>query len=191
MCSHSKIVSYVFIILSCTTCKFQFFCSIFVLFCCSNTNDPRHLITYAIGAGHRFPPPAAPQDPMLALPFRRQWWRSRSGGCKCWSIPPPSHQRPIQYICPIQPVANQPGHKSQFLLILSSRYDPAYKTQSIQASRYDQSNKIHPAYHLIRKTHPNLPQLLIFSLPSGLCRQKSYIFLYCCIFCCLLFFILI
>ena len=31
------------------------------------------------------------------------------------SIPPTSHQRLIQSICPIQPVANQPAHKSQFL----------------------------------------------------------------------------
>ena len=35
----------------------------------------------AIGDSHHFPPPADPQEPMVALLFRRQWWHSRFGAC--------------------------------------------------------------------------------------------------------------
>ena len=45
-------------------------CSLFVLFCCYGTNTLRPCSSDAIGDIHRFPPPAAPQDPMVALPFR-------------------------------------------------------------------------------------------------------------------------
>ena len=47
---------------------------------------------------------ANPQEPMVALLFRSPWWRSCSGACLCPSVPPPSHQRPIQSIRPIPPI---------------------------------------------------------------------------------------
>ena len=110
------------------------------------------------------------------------------------SIPLPSHQRPIQYICPIQKLSNQPVHKIQFLLanprpvpmrsiqcnpvdtiqpIRSSQYYLANTIQTIQpirSIRYDQasvSSEGNPPTRpsLIRKTHPHLPQLLIFHPP--------------------------
>ena len=160
-------------------------CSLFVLFCCSDKNTLRPCSTDAICASHRFPPPAAPQDPMVALPFQRQWWRSNSGACKRRSLhPTPYHQRPIQSIRPIQPVSNQPAHKSQLILvkprlisIRSRRYDTIHP---IQSSQYDQANTIRPirsSHSLLWREPPNntkptqLPQLLIFhplqrSLPS-------------------------
>ena len=183
-------------------------CSLFVLFCFSDTNTPRPFSTDTIGASQSFPLPAAPQERMVALLFRRQWWCSRSGangGAPVPapanvgpSIPPLSHQSPIQSICPIQPVANQTSHKSQFFLanprpitIRSSQYypsdtiqtirskiydpeDPADKIQTIQpirSSQYDPasvSSEGNPPTRpsLIRKTHPQLLQLLIFHPPQ-------------------------
>ena len=97
------------------------------------------------------------------------------------TIPPPSHQRTIQSIHPIQPVANQPGNKIQFLienprlmLIRSSQYDTAntiQTIQSIQSSLYDPSSvssegKTPTRPSLIRKTHLQLPQLLVFHPPQ-------------------------
>ena len=97
------------------------------------------------------------------------------------SIPTPSHQRPIQSIHPIQPVANQPAHKSQFLLanpipipIGSRRYNPANTIQMIQPIR---SIRYNPASissegkppkrpSLTRNIHTQLPQLLIFHPPQ-------------------------
>ena len=91
-------------------------------------------------------------------------------------IPRSSHQCPIQSISPIQPV-----YKSQFLLanqrpitIRSSQYNPADTIQTIHpiwSSRYDPailSSKWNPPtiLSLIRKTHPQLPQLLIFHPPQ-------------------------
>ena len=70
VCSHSTIVSYVFFILSCATLKFRFVCSLFVLIFCYETNNPRPCSTNTIGDIHRFLPPAAPQEPMVALLFR-------------------------------------------------------------------------------------------------------------------------
>ena len=71
VCSHSTIVQYILFILSCTTCQFRFVCSLFLLFFCSDTNNPCPCSTDAIGARHRLPPPTSPQEPMVELPFRR------------------------------------------------------------------------------------------------------------------------
>ena len=97
------------------------------------------------------------------------------------SIPPPSHQHPIRSIRPIQPVSNQPEHKIHFLLansrpkpIQSIRYNPDDPSNTIQPtgpSRYDLarvSSEGNPPTRpsLIRDTHPQLPQLLIFHPPQ-------------------------
>ena len=97
----------------------------------------------------------------LPPPLKIQWWRSRSranGGAPVPepsnvspSIPPLSYQRPIQSIYPIQPLSNQPAHKSQFLIanprpipIQSSRYDPANTIHPIGSIQYNQANMINP-----------------------------------------------
>ena len=49
--------------------QFWFVCSLFGLFCCSDTNTLRPCITNAIGGSHPFPPSASPQEPMMVLPF--------------------------------------------------------------------------------------------------------------------------
>ena len=68
VCGHSTIVSYVLFILSCTMFQFGFVCSLFGLFCCSDTNTPFPCSTDSIGAIHCFPPP-----------LKSQWWSSCSG----------------------------------------------------------------------------------------------------------------
>ena len=45
-------------------------CSLFVFFRCSDTNTLCPCITNAISNIHQFPPPAAPQEPMVAIPFQ-------------------------------------------------------------------------------------------------------------------------
>ena len=70
MCSNSTILSYILFMLSCTMLQFVFLCSLFGLFYCSDTNTPHPCSTDIIDGSHRFPPPAAPQDPMVALPFQ-------------------------------------------------------------------------------------------------------------------------
>ena len=45
-------------------------CVLFGLFCCSDTNTGLPCRTYVIGGNHLFPPTAAPQEPMVSLPFR-------------------------------------------------------------------------------------------------------------------------
>ena len=70
VCSHSTIVSYVLFILSCAKLQFRFVCSLFGLFFCHETNNPRPCSTNKIGGSHRFLSPAASQEPMVALPFR-------------------------------------------------------------------------------------------------------------------------
>ena len=52
-------------------------CTLFVLFCFSGTNIPRPCITDAIGASHHLPYPTNPQEPTVALLFRRPGWRCR------------------------------------------------------------------------------------------------------------------
>ena len=113
--------------------------SLFLLFCCSDTNTPRPCSTNAIGASHRLPLPATPQEPMVALPFRRLLTSVPPSHSRPTPVPPPSHPRPIQSIRPIQPVSNHTAHKSQFLLanpipipIQSSRYNPVNTIQTIQ-----------------------------------------------------------
>ena len=69
VCSHSTIVSYVFFIIPCNTLQFGFLFSLFLLLCFPDTNNPRPSIADAIGGSHRFLPPAAPQYPMVVLPF--------------------------------------------------------------------------------------------------------------------------
>ena len=54
-------------------CQFQFLCTLFLLFCLSETNTPHPCSTDAIGDSHHFPYPTAPQEPIVALLFRRQW----------------------------------------------------------------------------------------------------------------------
>ena len=54
-------------------------CTLFVLFCFSDTNTLHPCNTDKIGASHHLPYPAAPQDPMVALLFRRPQWRYRKG----------------------------------------------------------------------------------------------------------------
>ena len=61
--------------------RFGFVCILFVLFCCSDTNNPCPCITDTIWAIHHLPYPAAPQEPTVVLLFLRPLWRSRSGGC--------------------------------------------------------------------------------------------------------------
>ena len=82
MCIHSTIVSYVLLILSCTMCYFRFVCTLFILFCLSDTNIPRPCSTNEIGASHHFPYFAAPKEPTVALLFRRPQWRFRKGPSK-------------------------------------------------------------------------------------------------------------
>ena len=57
-------------------------CTLFVLFCFSDTNNPRPCSTDANGASHHFPYPAAPQDPTVVLLSRRPWWSYRKGPSK-------------------------------------------------------------------------------------------------------------
>ena len=54
----------------------RFVCTLFVFFFSSNKNNLRSCRTDAIGTSHH-----APQEPMVALLFQRQWWRSRSSAC--------------------------------------------------------------------------------------------------------------
>ena len=71
VCSHSTIFSYVLFILSCTMCYFRFVCTLFILFCFSDTNTPRPCITDTIGASYHFPYLTAPKESMVALLFRQ------------------------------------------------------------------------------------------------------------------------
>ena len=101
-------------------------------------------ILRALAAPMKLVPATASHHPPL---LKSQWWRSRSGangGSTIItpanvgpSIPPPSHQCPIQSIYTIQPVENQPAHKSQFLLA-----NP--RPIQIRSSQYYPANKIHP-----------------------------------------------
>ena len=68
--SHNTIVSYIFCTISCTTLQLWFVCSLFGLFCYSDTNTPCPFSTYGIRGSHGFLPPVTPQHPMVALPFR-------------------------------------------------------------------------------------------------------------------------
>ena len=49
--------------------QFRFVCSLFGLFCCSYTNNPRPCSTNTICGSHRLTPPAASQESMVALSF--------------------------------------------------------------------------------------------------------------------------
>ena len=63
-------------------CYFRLLCTLFVLFCFSDTNTPRPCSTNTIGVIHHFPYPAAHQDPTVALLFQRPWLRYRKGPLK-------------------------------------------------------------------------------------------------------------
>ena len=138
MCRHSTIVLYVLFILSCTTCLFQFVCSLFVLIFAPTQ------ILRALAAPTQLVPVTASHRPPL---LKSQCWRfcsNANAGAPIPtpanifpSIPFPSYQRPIQSICPIQPVANQPDHKIHFLIV-NSRPIP------IRSSQYYLAYKIHP-----------------------------------------------
>ena len=89
------------------------------------------------------------------LPTARRPSRSNSGSPVLTpanvgpSRPPPPHQRPIQSICTIRPVAKQPAHKIHFLLAKKTQYqyNPANTIQPIQSrlsSQYDQADTIQP-----------------------------------------------
>ena len=132
MCSHSTIVSCVFFILSCTTCLFQFFV---------------RYICIILLLRHKYSAPLQHQRNWCQPPLPTTCHPSRANGGTAVlvpdyvgpSIPPPSHQRPLQSIHITQPVAHQPAHKSQFLLadlrpipIRSSRYDLSDMIQTIQ-----------------------------------------------------------
>ena len=130
------------------------FCAVYLYYFDAPTQ-----ILRALAAPTQLVPATASHRPP---PLNSQWWRSRSGpngGSPVLatanvvpSMPPPSHQCPVQSIRPIQPVANQPAHKSQFLLanpilmpIQSRPYDPANTIQTIRSSQYDPANTIQPA----------------------------------------------
>ena len=74
----------------------------------------------AIGDSHRFPPPAAPQEPMVALPFRRLLTSVRP-------TPVPSTSHPVHtYVPYIQLPDSVPVHKIQFVQSSSTiQSDPA------------------------------------------------------------------
>ena len=64
----------VLFILFCTTFQFRFVCSLFGLFCWSDTNTPRPCSTNKIGGSQHFPLPPAASSRLLHL--NRKWWRS-------------------------------------------------------------------------------------------------------------------
>ena len=99
VCSHSTIVSYIFFILSCAKLQFRFVCSLFGLFFCYDTKNPRPCSTGTIGGSHRFLSPAASQEPMVALPFRPPSLNRRSA---CTALYPSG--QPDQSILPILPL---------------------------------------------------------------------------------------
>ena len=111
-------------------------CNLFVLFFFSDTNTLRPCNTDIIGASHHFPQPAAPQDPIVALPF----WRLLTS-VHPTPVPPKSH--PVHPSHLSHPDSNQPAHKIQCFLRRSSRYDTIQPT-----IRYD------PSSPPIRKNHP-------------------------------------
>ena len=126
MGSHSTIVSYVLFILSCTRFQFGFLCSLFGLFCCSDTNTPRPCSTDTIGGSHRF----------QLIPVAHRTSRDNGGAPSapakvCPSIPPQSHPHPIQYVRPIQPLASQ----------FPPLYQPVHKNP-ISLSKPEQTNTI-------------------------------------------------
>ena len=120
--------------------------------------------------------------------------------------PTPPHQIPIQSIHPIRPIQSV---TSQRIKASVSWYDPA---DTIRSSRFCVIQPIIQYDPVIvssyqkdsSKTHPHLPHclsihilyhiscwwpLMWFStLPSGLCSQTFALFLWCCIFFCLLCF---
>ena len=69
----SKIVLYVFFIIYCTMLHFGFLCSLFGLFCCSDTKTPRPCSTNKVGGSHRFPLPTSPKDPIVELLLEIFW----------------------------------------------------------------------------------------------------------------------
>ena len=150
-------------------------------------------------------------------PLKSQWWRSCSGAnggapVSAGANVGPSHQHPIHSIrpiCPIHPVTSQLIKASiswsiRYDTIQSSRYNTIQPTigynpanDTILSSVYsDQKDPIN--------THPQLPHCLsihilyhiscwspliwFFTLSSGLCHQTFALFLWCCIFCCLICF---
>ena len=146
MCSNSTIVLYILFILSCNTCYFQFVCSLFVLFCCSDTNTLRPCSTDAIGASHHLPPPATHQEIIVALPFR-----------SLLTSVPPSYPCPIWSVRPIQPVASQFSRTSQRIKSQFLRSEPKKTdTNTIQPIRSSLSSEGNPPTIpiLIRNTYP-------------------------------------
>ena len=132
-------------------------CEVYLYYFSSPTQILRALV-----APMQLVPATASHHP---LPLKSQWWRSHYGvngdapitapAIVGPSILPPPHQCPIQSIFSIQPVANQPAHKIQFLLanprpipIRSSQYYPANKIHPIRSIWYNQADKIHPDYPL-------------------------------------------
>ena len=90
----------------------------------------------AIGDSHRFPPPAAPQEPMVALPFRRLLTSVRPT-----PVPPISHTVHL-YVPYSQLPASIPAHKSQFVQSsstiqsdLAGRYAPQEPMVALPISR--------------------------------------------------------
>ena len=94
------------------------------------TNTLHPCSTDAIGAIHHIPQPPAPQEPMVALPFRRLLTSVHPT-----PVPPTPH--PVHPPYPSHPSSNQPAHKIQCFLI---RYNP------IQTIRYN------PAENMIQSS---------------------------------------
>ena len=136
MCSHIISVLYVFFILSCTTCYFRSVCSLFVLLFCSDTDTLRPCSTKAIGAIHRFPPPAAPQEPMMSLPF----WCLLTSVPSSYSSPTPDPS------CPSVPSSQYQTN----ILVLASAKKNSLSKQKKDQYRYNPSNTIQPIQSIHR-----------------------------------------
>ena len=112
-------------------------------------------ILRALAAPMQLVPSTASHRPLL---LNSQCWSFRSNANDGAPIPtpanifpsisPPSHQSPIQFICPIHPLSNQTEHKIHFILenpgpipIRSSQYYPAYKIHTIQSGRVQNSHR--------------------------------------------------
>ena len=88
------------------------------------------------------------------------------------SISPPYHPRPIRSVCPIHPVASQfiplyqPAHKKPVSLSKTKKTDTD-TIQPVRSRQYDPDDPVSVSSEgnpptrpsLIRKTHPQLPQL--------------------------------